>query len=124
MKYLHTMIRVTDPDATVAFFELIGLNEVRRFSSEQGRFTLIFLAAPGDEARALGLGGTETAVRALFGPTGRVRPDLEPIALRLGVPDRFDERREVEPGRGRRRHLVRRAGVRVRRRDGDLRGRS
>ena len=48
-KYLHTMIRVTDPEATVAFFELIGLKETRRFSSEQGRFTLIFLAAPGQE---------------------------------------------------------------------------
>ena len=47
-KYLHTMIRVTDPDATVAFFKLIGLEEVRRFDSEQGRFTLIFLAAPGE----------------------------------------------------------------------------
>lgn len=45
--YLHTMIRVTDPDATVAFFKLIGLEEVRRFDSEAGRFTLIFLAAPG-----------------------------------------------------------------------------
>lgn len=48
-KYLHTMIRVTDPEATIAFFQLIGLEEVRRFSSEQGRFTLIFLAAPGQE---------------------------------------------------------------------------
>lgn len=48
-KYLHTMIRVTDPEATVAFFELIGVKETRRFSSEQGRFTLIFLAAPGQE---------------------------------------------------------------------------
>ena len=47
--FLHTMIRVTDPDATIAFFRLIGLDEVRRFSSEQGRFTLIFLAAPGQE---------------------------------------------------------------------------
>ena len=46
-KYLHTMIRVTDPDATVAFFNLIGLEEVRRFDSEAGRFTLIFLAPPG-----------------------------------------------------------------------------
>jgi lactoylglutathione lyase len=45
--YLHTMIRITDPDATVAFFKLIGLEEVRRFDSEAGRFTLIFLAAPG-----------------------------------------------------------------------------
>ena len=46
-KYLHTMIRVTDAQATVAFFKLIGLEEVRRFDNEAGRFTLIFLAAPG-----------------------------------------------------------------------------
>jgi lactoylglutathione lyase len=48
MKYLHTMIRVSDPDATIRFFDLLGLKEVRRFDSEQGRFTLIFLAAPDD----------------------------------------------------------------------------
>ena len=48
-RYLHTMIRVTDPDATIAFFALIGLAETRRFSSEAGRFTLIFLAPPGQE---------------------------------------------------------------------------
>ena len=51
-KYLHSMLRVSDPDATIAFFELIGLHEVRRFDSEQGRFTLIFLAAPGQEGVA------------------------------------------------------------------------
>ena len=51
-KFLHAMIRVTDPAATIAFFQLIGLNEVRRFSSERGRFTLIFLAAPGEEGIA------------------------------------------------------------------------
>jgi len=49
MKYLHTMIRVSDPAETVRFFEHLGLREVRRFDNEQGRFTLIFLAAPGDE---------------------------------------------------------------------------
>lgn len=49
MKYLHTMIRVTDPAKTIAFFETLGLREVRRKESEQGRFTLIFLSAPGDE---------------------------------------------------------------------------
>jgi lactoylglutathione lyase len=48
MKYLHTMIRVTDPEATVRFFALLGLTEVRRMESEKGRFTLIFLAAPED----------------------------------------------------------------------------
>ena len=51
-KYLHTMIRVSDPAATVAFFKLIGVEEVRRLDSEQGRFTLIFLAAPGEEGVA------------------------------------------------------------------------
>jgi lactoylglutathione lyase len=52
MKYLHTMIRVTDPDATIRFFNLLGLNEVRRMESQQGRFTLIFMAAPGEEGQA------------------------------------------------------------------------
>jgi len=47
IKYLHTMIRISDPDATLAFFKLLGLEEVRRMESEKGRFTLIFLAAPG-----------------------------------------------------------------------------
>lgn len=49
MKYLHTMIRVSDPEATISFFNLLGLQELKRFESEAGRFTLIFLAAPGDE---------------------------------------------------------------------------
>ena len=49
MKYLHTMIRVADPDATLRFFDLLGLTEVRRTDNEAGRYTLIFLAAPGDE---------------------------------------------------------------------------
>ena len=52
VNYLHSMIRVSDPDATVRFFALVGLEEVRRFDSEQGRFTLIFLAAPGQEGVA------------------------------------------------------------------------
>ena len=47
VKYLHTMIRITDPEATLGFFQLIGLEETRRMESEKGRFTLIFLAAPG-----------------------------------------------------------------------------
>ena len=49
MKYLHTMIRVSDPEATIRFFELLGLKEQRRMESERGRFTLIFMAPPGDE---------------------------------------------------------------------------
>lgn len=48
MKFLHSMIRVSDPAATVAFFQLLGLEERRRVDNEAGRFTLIFLGAPGD----------------------------------------------------------------------------
>ena len=48
MHYLHTMIRVSDPQATIAFFNVLGLQEVRRIENEQGRFTLIFLATPED----------------------------------------------------------------------------
>ena len=55
MKYLHTMIRVSNPAETIRFFEVLGLKELRRMDSEQGRFTLIFLAAPGDEAAQIEL---------------------------------------------------------------------
>lgn len=48
MRFLHTMIRVSDPDATVRFFNLLGLEERRRMNNEAGRFTLIFLGVPGD----------------------------------------------------------------------------
>ena len=51
MKYLHTMVRVTDIDASLRFYcDALGLQEVRRISNEKGRFTLVFLAAPGDHA--------------------------------------------------------------------------
>ena len=50
MKYLHTMVRVSDVDKSLEFYcDHLGLEEVRRYDNEQGRFTLIFLAAPGDE---------------------------------------------------------------------------
>ena len=52
VRYLHSMIRVTDPAATIRFFNLIGLEEVRRHESDQGRFSLIFLAAPGQDGVA------------------------------------------------------------------------
>ena len=49
MKYLHTMVRVSDVDASLAFYcDALGLEQVRRVDVEKGRFTLIFLAAPGD----------------------------------------------------------------------------
>ena len=49
MRFLHAMIRVSDPDATIRFFNLLGLQERRRIDNEAGRFTLIFLGVPGDE---------------------------------------------------------------------------
>ncbi len=49
LKYLHTMIRVTDVDRSIAFFALLGLREVKRMTLEQARATLVYLAAPGDE---------------------------------------------------------------------------
>lgn len=55
MKYLHTMIRVSDVAETLRFFELLGLKELRRIDNEAGRFTLIFLAAPGDESAQIEL---------------------------------------------------------------------
>ncbi len=53
MKYLHTMIRVADPKATLTFFcDGLGFKEVRRMDNKEGRFTLIFLAAPADSEQA------------------------------------------------------------------------
>lgn len=50
MKYLHTMVRVSDIDASLDFYcDKLGLVELRRHENEKGRFTLVFLAAPGDE---------------------------------------------------------------------------
>ncbi|MBD3646733.1 MAG: VOC family protein [Pseudomonadales bacterium] len=51
MKYLHTMVRISDVEESLDFYcNKLGLKELRRHDNEQGRFTLIFLAAPGDES--------------------------------------------------------------------------
>jgi lactoylglutathione lyase len=47
VKYLHTMVRVSDLDKSIAFFKLMDLEETRRIDNDKGRFTLVFLAAPG-----------------------------------------------------------------------------
>ena len=53
MEYLHTMVRVSDLDKSIDFYcNKLGLQEVRRMDNEQGRYTLVFLAAPDDAARA------------------------------------------------------------------------
>ena len=51
MNYLHTMVRVTDIQASLAFYcDALGLQELKRYDSEEGRFTLVFLAAEGNES--------------------------------------------------------------------------
>lgn len=53
MRYLHTMVRVSDLEASLDFYcNKLGLEEIRRYDNEKGRFTLVFLAAPGDAERA------------------------------------------------------------------------
>jgi lactoylglutathione lyase len=56
MKYLHTMVRVTDVDQSLRFYrDLLGLKEIRRIENEKGKYTLIFLAPPGQEDAAIEL---------------------------------------------------------------------
>jgi len=56
MKYLHTMVRVVNVDASLDFYcNKLGLEQLRRYDSEEGRFSLIFLAAPGDAAAQIEL---------------------------------------------------------------------
>ncbi|ARJ69592.1 VOC family protein [Paracoccus contaminans] len=50
VKYLHTMVRVEDLDASMRFYQLLGLREIRRIDNDQGRFSLVFMAAEGDES--------------------------------------------------------------------------
>ena len=53
MRYLHTMVRVTDLEASLRFYcDLLGLEEMRRMENEAGRYTLVFLAAPADRSRS------------------------------------------------------------------------
>ena len=49
MKYLHTMVRVANLEKTISFFSVLGMEETRRFESELGRFTLVFMAPPGHQ---------------------------------------------------------------------------
>jgi len=56
MKYLHTMVRVVDVDASLDFYcNKLGLEQLQRYDSDEGRFSLIFLAAPGDETAQIEL---------------------------------------------------------------------
>ena len=55
IRYLHTMVRVLDLEASLAFWRLLGLEEIRRYESPAGRFTLVYLAAPGQPETPLEL---------------------------------------------------------------------
>lgn len=55
LRYLHVMVRVKDLEKSMAFYELLGLREIRRYDSEEGRFTLVYLAAPGQDDTPLEL---------------------------------------------------------------------
>ena len=65
MEFLHTMVRVADLDRALAFYvDTFGLKEVRRVDNEKGRFTLVFLAAPGDVGRAAATTGIRRPIPA------------------------------------------------------------
>jgi lactoylglutathione lyase len=65
MRYLHTMVRVSDLDASLDFYcNKLGLVEVRRMENEKGRFTLVFLATPDDAARIAAAGDSELAAES------------------------------------------------------------
>ena len=65
MRYLHTMVRVSDLDASLDFYvNKLGLEEVRRMENEKGRFTLVFLATPEDAKRIKAAGSTQLAVES------------------------------------------------------------
>jgi lactoylglutathione lyase len=62
MRYLHTMVRVSDLETSLDFYcNKLGLKEIRRIENEKGRFTLVFLATP-EDAKRIGEGGTESPV--------------------------------------------------------------
>src|ERR1700693_3784782 len=93
-KYLHTMIRVSSLEDSIAFFGVLGLHEIRRRPDEKGRYTYVFLAAPGDEAAPLELtynwdpepyiGGPQ--FRASRPPVYAVRQGQRTCSLRLLCP--------------------------------------
>jgi lactoylglutathione lyase len=67
MRYLHTMVRVTDLPTSLRFYcDALGLREVRRIENEKGRFTLVFLAAPGDDAAESPTGDEQAQVELTY----------------------------------------------------------
>src|SRR5579859_3532043 len=73
-KYLHTMIRVSSLEDTIAFFGVLGLREIRRRDDEKGRYTNVFLAAPGDDAAPVELTYNWDSEPYTGGPTSGISP--------------------------------------------------
>ncbi len=77
MKYLHTMVRVTDLEASLDFYcNKLGLKEVRRIENEKGRFTLVFVAAEGDE---------DAKVELTYNWDPEETLDISPIGWRISM---------------------------------------
>ena len=88
MKYLHTMVRVSDLEESLACYcDKLGLTELRRFENENGRFTLVFLAAPGDDEAQVELtynwDAEEYAGGRNFGHLAYAVTDIYAVCLRL-----------------------------------------
>ena len=84
MRYLHTMVRVTDVDQSLDFYvNKLGMREVRRHTNEAGRYTLIFLAAPEDEDRA-----SPTRRRSSSSPTIGIRRNTAKGGISVTSPSR------------------------------------
>jgi lactoylglutathione lyase len=88
MRYLHTMVRVTDLERSLDFYcRKLGLQELRRHSNEQGRFTLVFLAAPGDQHAELELtynwDAEEYTIGRAFGHLAYEVDDIYALCARL-----------------------------------------
>ena len=90
MKYLHTMVRVADLETSLHFYrDLLGLTELRRIENEKGRFTLVFLAAPGDEAAQIELtfnwDPEPYSIGRAFGHLAYEVEDIYAICAKLGA---------------------------------------
>jgi lactoylglutathione lyase len=74
MRFLHAMLRVSDPEATIRFFNLLGLDERRRMDNEAGRYTLIFLGVAGDEGGEVELTWNWKSAAIPAGATSAISP--------------------------------------------------
>ena len=108
MRFLHTMVRVADLDASLKFYcDLLGLTEVRRMENEPGRFTLIFLAAPADAERSAAERSPELELTFNWDPAtydgGR---NFGHLAYKVAARRYFDRTAAGRPGPGPGRALV------------------